>query len=155
MTRAFKLLHLLFYAMLVGFMIVVQWSLVPAQNRLSAEAYATLEKGMNNVLETLTPVLMIGALVFGLLVLYLRRRQAARNVLVLLLGGIACLAVMVVSTLSINAPINFAIDAWDIANLPADWMTMRDHWEFGHMIRSYVGLPGLTAALAAVIWDES
>ena len=46
-----------------GFMAVVRWSLMPAQDRLNAVAYATLEKGMNDVLECLTPALMMGSLV--------------------------------------------------------------------------------------------
>lgn len=139
-------------SLLVGFMAVVQWSLVPAQNGLSGPAYATLEKGMNNVMRTLTPTLMIFSLVAGLLLVVIAWRQGAQESLLLSLAVVA-LVVMIATTLPINAPVNAAIDGWDIAALPAAWQELRDRWEFGHAIRSYVGLAGLLAAIVASSWD--
>lgn len=152
MYRWFKLVHLFAFSLLTGFMAVVQWSLVPAQNRLTAVGYATLEQGMNQVLETLTPVLMIASVAAGLVVLVMSRRRSSGT---RVRYGVAllCAVAMVVSTLVINAPINGAIDAWDAAAPPANWMALRDRWEFGHALRSYVGLVGLLSALAGAIWD--
>lgn len=153
MLRPIRLIYLVLFSLLTGFMAVVQWSLVPAQNRLPATAYAVLKQGMNQILETLTPALMIGALASGLVVLVLAWRAASptRWLQALALAG---LAAMVASTLIINAPINHAIDAWNAAQPPADWQALRDRWEFGHMLRSYVGLLSLTAALAAALWER-
>lgn len=152
MHRIAKLSYLFVFSLLVGFMAVVQWSLVPAQNRLSAEGYATLEQGMNRVLKTLTPTLMITALVSGIVVIMLAYQRKS-NVRVLYVVAVASLIVMIVSTLLINAPINDMVDAWNAAAPPADWQILRDRWEFGHAMRSYVGLIGLLFAQAAVIWD--
>jgi anthrone oxygenase-like protein len=152
MYRWIMLAHLFLLALLAGFMAVVQWSLVPAQNRLNAVAYATLEKGMNDVLEYLTPALMIGSLVTGVAVLYVAWR---RQGLVWRLYALTTfsLVIMIVSTLTINAPVNSAIDAWNASAPPANWMELRDRWELGHAIRSCIGLIGLVSALAAAIWD--
>lgn len=152
MYRWLKVAHLFAFSLLTGFLAVVQWSLVPAQNRLDAAGYATLEKGMNDVLELLTPLLMITSLAAALVVLYLAWQ---RKPLIRMLYGLAglCLVAMIVSTLLINAPINSTIDGWDAAAPPANWMELRDRWEFGHAIRSYIGLVGLVSALAAAIWD--
>ena len=152
MYRWIKLAHLFLLALLTGFMALVQWSLVPAQNRLNAVAYATLEKGMNDVLEYLTPALMIGSLVTAVAVLYVAWRPQ-RLVWRLYALATLCLVAMIVSTLTINAPVNFAIDAWDASAPPAEWIELRDRWELGHAIRSYIGLVGLVSALAAAIWD--
>lgn len=150
--RAFKVFHLFALALLTGFMAVAQWSLVPAQNRLDAVGYATLEKGMNAVLEYLTPALMITALFAAVAVLAGARRRT-RSVFVLYAVATACLVAMIGSTLLINAPINATIDGWNAAAPPPDWLELRDRWEFGHAIRSYIGLIGLLAAAAACVSD--
>ena len=72
---------------------------------------------------------------------------------VVLLLAIVGLVAMVVSTLLINAPINDAVDTWNAAAPPADWQSLRDRWELGHAIRSYIGLIALVVAQAAVIWE--
>lgn len=144
-------LEIVFVALLVGFMAVVEWSLVPAQNRLDARGYAVLEQGMNRVLTRLTPALMISALL-----------AAGASAGLAVAAGLATawwhaiatisLVAMVVSTLIINAPVNSEIDTWDPASPPATWRASRDRWEFGHRLRTYVGLVALLAvAVAAVI----
>jgi uncharacterized membrane protein len=148
-----RLGYLYVFSLLVGFMAVVQWSLVPAQNRLNSQGYATLEQGMNSVLKTLTPILMIASILLGLLVIVLAYRRTSSTRL-LYVAAVACGVSMVVSTLMINAPINDAVDAWNAAAPPMDWAALRDRWEFGHAIRSYVGLVGLAFAHAASIWDS-
>lgn len=138
-------------ALLVGFMAVVEWSLVPAQNRLDGRAYAVLDQGMNRVLTRLTPALMIAALLAtgasaGLA--FAAREGTAWWHLIATIG----IAAMVVSTLIINAPVNAEIDAWDPENLPPTWRSSRDRWESGHRLRSYVGLTVLiSVAVAAVL----
>ncbi len=152
MYRLIKLGFVFAFSLLVGFMAVAQWSLVPAQNRLSAQGYATLEQGMNSVLKTLTPMLMISTLVLGLAVIavaFARKRKLRWLYIVAVAGGIA----MVVSTLLINAPINDAVDTWNAVAPPPEWQALRDRWEFGHAIRSYIGLIGLLVAQAAIVWD--
>ena len=143
-------IHAFTVALLTGFMAVVQWSLVPAQNELSAEAYTTFEQGMNRVMTKLTPALMITAVVSGVIVLAIALYHRDSASYYLLLSVIAVIA-MIISTLMINAPINSAIESWDAASPPANWLEIRDRWEFGHMIRSYIGLVGLATCLIALI----
>ena len=79
MDRWFKLTHLFSFALHAGFMAVTQWSLIPAQNRLPAEGYAILEQGMNDRLETLTPILMIATVASGIGALFLAWRRSPRT----------------------------------------------------------------------------
>ncbi len=152
MYRIAKLVYVFVFSLLVGFMAVVQWSLVPAQNRLSAEGYAVLEQGMNSVLTTLTPILMFTSLLFWFAVIVLAFRQKSVSRVAYVVAG-AALVAMIISTLLINAPVNSAIDTWNTAAPPTDWQIWRDRWELGHAIRSYIGLAGLLVLLVAVIWD--
>lgn len=152
MYRIAKVGFVFVLSLMVGFMAVVQWSLVPAQNRLPAEGYAILEQGMNNVLKTLTPTLMITSLIFCVAVVVLAYRRKSKMQLLYVVAGAGLLA-MIISTLMINAPINDAVDTWNTAAPPADWQILRDRWEFGHTLRSYIGLISLLFAQVAVIWD--
>lgn len=140
-------------ALLTGFMLIVQLSLVPAQHRLDAVAYTLLEQGMNRVLERLTPALMIAATAFGLVAVLLEvvTRRPSWPVLAL---GVAGLVTMIVTTLRINAPVNAAIDGWNPAAPPADWRERRDRWERGHAIRSWIGLGALLCCVAAAVWPS-
>lgn len=153
MLKISKLVFLHALSLLAGFMAIVQWSLVPAQNRLSATGYATLEQGMNNVLKTLTPTLMIISLVFGIMVIVLAFRQKS-TVRYNFLIAVLSLVVMIVSTLIINAPVNDAVDMWNSAAPPADWQILRDRWEFGHALRFYIGLFGLFFLQIGIIWNK-
>lgn len=126
-------------------MAIVQWTLIPAQNHLPAEGYVVLEQGMNNVLKTLTPTLMISSLVLCIVVIVLAYRRKSRMRVLYVAAG-AGLIVMIISTLLINAPINDVIDTWNAIAPPSDWQSLRDRWEFGHAIRSYVGLIALLIA---------
>lgn len=143
-------IHLLVLALLVGFMAIVEWSLVPAQNRLDGPGYARLEQGMNGVLERLTPVLMIVALVAGVGAAVTGFVAERGNVWLLVLACAAQVS-MIGTTLIINAPVNKAIDTWDDAHPPADWAALRDRWERGHTVRVYPGLLALAAAVMAAV----
>ncbi len=143
-------LHLFAAALLIGFMAIVQWSVVPSQNHLDGRAYATFEKHMNIPLQRLTPALLVLAILTGLgtaAVAFLLGEPLAWLHLAVTAGLIA----MTNSTLLINAPINDAINTWDPASPPSDWMAQRDRWEYGHAIRVAVGIPTLVLAVAAAV----
>jgi hypothetical protein len=59
-----------------------------------------------------------------------------------------------VITLSVNVPIDYAIDRWTVDTLPADWITIRDRWEACHAARTFVSLAGFGSALASVLWSR-
>lgn len=141
------------FALLVGFMAIVQWSLVPAQNSLDGPAYTTLEKGMNDVMQTLTPALMIATLIAGSALVAIAWKRASKQRALYALA-LSTLVAMIITTLLINAPVNAAVDAWNASAPPADWMALRDRWELGHAIRSYVGLAGLFAAIVGLAFDD-
>lgn len=154
MLRQARFAHLYVFSLLTGFLVIAEWSLIPAQRQLSAIAYVTLEQGMNDVLEWLTATFLVVSTVSAAVVVFLLRRQRGPT-RTLAAIALACVVAMVVSTLIINAPVNFAIDQWNPASPPADWEDLRRRWELGHTLRSYVGLVGLGSALASALWRDT
>lgn len=143
-------LQCLSMALMVGFMAVVEWSLVPAQNRLDGAAYTVLEQGMNRVLMRLTPTLMATALLTGVVATTLGCLLGSPGwpLLGIAAGGVG---LVIISTLTINAPINSAINGWSSQVPPADWQEQRDRWELGHRVRAYVGLVALGALIVGAV----
>lgn len=153
MSTAYALfhgVHLLAAALIIGFMAIVQWSVVPSQNELDGPAYARFERRMNVPLQRLTPALLLTAIVAG----------ATTAVLAFAIGSgwawahlavTGALVGMTVSTLIVNAPVNREIDGWDPERLPANWAQRRSRWEQGHAIRVAMGLPALALAVVTAV----
>lgn len=153
LLRPARFAHLLVFSILTGFLAVAQWSLIPAQRHLDAAAYTVLEQHMNDVLEYLTATLMVASTLLAAAVAWFTTRtRPGRRPVILAAVALVAIVAMVITTLTINAPVNFAIDGWDPTAPPTDWLTWRRRWEIGHAVRTYVGLLGLAAALAAAIW---
>jgi uncharacterized membrane protein len=81
--------------------------------------------------------------------LYRRRRRGG---FYLNLAGVAFLLVALTITLSVNVPIDHAIDRWTVQTLPPDWATIRDRWQAYHTSRTAASLLGFGCALAAALW---
>lgn len=110
-------------------------------------AQSTLYTGFGNVVGPAE----IGALLATLLVLPLvRRRRAVFRAT--LAGAIGITAALVVWQIFVG-PVNEQIDTWTAASLPADWMRLRDRWEYGHAARATLFAAALLALIAAVLAD--
>jgi len=70
-----------------------------------------------------------------------------------MLVGVGLLVVALVMTLSVNVPIDYAIDRWTVDTLPSDWTSIRNRWEACHAARTFVSLAGFGSALAAIVWS--
>jgi hypothetical protein len=70
------------------------------------------------------------------------------------LAGAALLVVALVITLSVNVPIDDAINRWTVDTLPSDWTSIRNRWEAYHAARTLISLAGFGFVLAAVVWSR-
>ena len=143
-------LHLFSVGLVVGFMAITLWALIPAQHLLDGAGYATMEAGMNRILQPLMPVLLVLALLSGLAATVLAFAAGLPGAWWQLAAAVG-VAAMASSTLVINHPVNNAINGWDPADLPPDWRRSRARWELGHRIRVTVGLPAFACAIVAVL----
>jgi uncharacterized membrane protein len=99
-------------------------------------------------------VLMPTTLVSAVPVLFMLYRLQRRASFSLILAGAALLVVALVITLSVNVPIDRAIDRWTVDTLPSDWTSIRNRWETYHAARTFISLAGFGFALAAVVWSR-
>jgi uncharacterized membrane protein len=97
-------------------------------------------------------VLMPAALLSAVPVLLGFYRRQRRTAFFLMLVGVGLLIAALVMTLTVNVPIDRAIDRWTVDTLPPDWATRRDRWQTYHTSRTLASLVGFGCALAASLW---
>jgi Predicted integral membrane protein len=94
--------------------------------------------------------IMVGLIAGGIAAWQLRKagggayRLALAGFLVLLLGAF-------VTTMAVNAPINFAILKWDPAAPPADWEAVRDRWHTFSVLRTVSSVVAFACFLLALV----
>ena len=111
------------------------WGCVqPVVARLPYEQYVAAEQGMLRTFGRIMPMLMplSGILAIALIVV---SRGEAGVVLWLRVAAALCIAVTVVSTLTVNVPINTQTAAWQLTNDEAQWQQMRERWHLFQGVR--------------------
>ncbi len=58
------------------------------------------------------------------------------------------------TTLSVNVPVDNQIKVWTINSLPADWDQIRDRWESFHTRRTFVSMAGLASILVGALTTD-
>lgn len=94
----------------------------------------------------------VGAVVAAavLAALIWRDSRAPRSARGWVLAGAGCLAVAHVIWWLLIMPVNLEFATWTPQAVPADWMRLRDQWEFTHTARAGLFLLGYCGLLAAV-----
>jgi len=88
-----------------------------------------------------------------LVVLFRQKRVAAFS---LAMAGLVLMVAALIVTLAVNVPIDYQINEWTVNSLPADWMAIRDRWEFFHTIRTFASIGALGCAVASALrWTSS
>lgn len=146
--------HLFLFALVVGVFWGTWFSLSRSIGAITPSTF--LEVGHTMIANLADPmaVLMPAALITAvpaLVGLYRLRRRAS---FALMLAGAGLLVVALAITLSVNVPIDYAIQRWTVDTLPADWTSVRNRWEAYHAARTFISLAGFGSALAAVLWPR-
>jgi len=127
----------------------------PTVERLPYEQQVSIEQAMLGTFGRIMPVLMplSGVLVIALVIF---SRIDGRAVLWLRVIAAICIAITVVSTLTINVPINSLTSQWQLGNDPAEWSNMRARWHFFQGVRGGLFLAAFVLlAIASVIPRQS
>jgi uncharacterized membrane protein len=98
-------------------------------------------------MSVLMPAALLSALV--LCVLLFRGRQTRANVFAS--ASLVLMVTALVITLAVNVPIDRQIQSWTAATVPADWLAIRDRWEFYHGLRTLVSLVALASLFASTL----
>lgn len=119
----------------------------PTVERLPYEQQVTIEQAMLGTFGRVMPVLMplSGILAIALAIF---SRGDGSAVLWLRVAAVICIAITVVTTLTINVPINNLTSQWQLANDPSEWSNMRTRWHFFQGVRG--GLFSAAFVLLAV-----
>jgi hypothetical protein len=154
LLRLAQFVHVFLFALVAGVFWGTWFSLSRSIGAITPPTFLevghTMIANLGGSMAVLMPATLLAA-VPALMGLY-RRRRASFS---LMLAGVGLLVVALVITLSVNVPIDAAIDGWTVQTLPADWTSIRDRWQAYHTARTFLGLAGLGCSLAAVMWPPN
>lgn len=149
-ARLVRFVHLFLFALVVGVFWGTWFSLSRSIAAITPPTFLEVGHTMIANLGGPMAILMPAALLSALPVLVGLRRRHRRG-FYLMLVGVGLLVVALVITLTVNVPIDQAIDRWTVHTLPPDWSAIRDRWQAYHTVRTFVSLAGLGCALAAIL----
>jgi uncharacterized membrane protein len=118
----------------------------PVIRRLPPPAHLRVEQGLLGTFGRVMPVLLP-------LTGVLAAAYAVAEGSVLAWVAVAAIAVAVVSTLTVNVPINAATARWDPDDPPEGWAELRDRWERFQGLRTGALLAGFVLLCASVALD--
>jgi uncharacterized membrane protein len=114
---------------------------------LSPSAYVQLQQHSIRALNVTMPVLgWLTALVTAIAAI-LARKDRLR--LTLLVAALICLVASGIVTRFLNQPINAIVMTWSEDTPPANWMQLRDEWWRWHVLRTALGVIGLSLIIVA------
>jgi uncharacterized membrane protein len=146
--------HVFLFALVVGVFWGTWFSLSRSMSSITASTFLEVGHTMIDNLGGPMAVLMPTTLVSAVPVLFMLYRLHRRASFSLILAGAALLVAALVSTLSVNVPIDDAINRWTVDTLPSDWTSIRNRWEAYHAARTFISLAGFGFVLAAVLWSR-
>ncbi len=146
--------HVFLFALVVGVFWGTWFSLSRSISSITASTFLEVGHTMINNLGGPMAVLMPTTLISAVPVLFMLYRRGRRASFSLVLVGAALLVVALVITLSVNVPIDDAINRWTVDTLPSDWTSIRNRWEAYHAARTFISLAGFGFVLAGVVWSR-
>jgi hypothetical protein len=147
-----QFVHLFLFALVLGVFWGTWFSLSRSIGSITPPTFLEVGHAMIVNLGGPMAVLMPATLLSAVPVLVAFYRQYRRTGFYLLLVGVGLLVVALVITLTVNVPIDYAIDRWTVESLPHDWAIIRDRWQVYHTLRTFACLAGFGCALAAFLW---
>src|SRR6185369_1076920 len=151
--RAYQFISILLFALVMGVFWGTWFSLSRTMETVTPPTFLEIGKQFINNLAFPMSVLMPLTILSTLPVLFFSPRGSVAfySTLVALLLMIGALVI----TLAIEVPIDNMINVWTVETLPADWMALREKWEFYHVVRTFASLGAfgylVTAALSSSV----
>ncbi|MFI5897025.1 anthrone oxygenase family protein [Actinoplanes sp. NPDC051513] len=115
-----------------------------------AAVYTQVRQVELDSLDTLASATLIPALICTVILAVLTFR-ARGNDRWLVLAALAMLALVFVTSLAVNLPINGDQTDWSVQSPPSDWASVRDRWQIAHAIRAVAALLAFCSLTAAAI----
>jgi hypothetical protein len=125
----------------------------PTVERLPYEHQVAIEQAMLRTFGRVMPVVMPLSAVLAIALAVVSRNDGRAVVRLHVIAAI-CIAITVMTTLTVNVPINSLTAQWQLGNDPAEWSQMRTRWHFFQGIRGGLFLAAfvLLAVASAIRW---
>jgi uncharacterized membrane protein len=137
--------NLLLAALVVGTMFGIWLGYNPAN--LSPGAYIEQQQHAIRALNVTLPV--VGALTALLTLASAILVRSNRRQFVLVVAALGCFVAAGLTTRFLNQPINAEVITWSALAPPMNWMELRDEWWRWHILRTIIGIAGLSLLIAA------
>jgi uncharacterized membrane protein len=137
MKTVIEILSLLLVGWIAGAELGSWCCVQPVVARLPYEYYVAAEQAMLRTFGRIMPVLMPLSGVLAILLVVLSRGERT-VVLWLRVAAALCIAVTVVTTLTVNLPINTRTASWKLANDSSEWQQMRERWYLFQGVRGWL-----------------
>jgi len=145
--RVLTFLNVLSAALLVGAMFDT-W-LRGDTTDLSPSAYVQHQQRSIRALNVAMPVLGIAVALLTLVAAIFTRDNPRKRLL--LVVATCCFVVAGVVTRLLNQPINAIVMTWSPDSPPENWSALRDEWWQWHVLRTLLGICGLSSLIVAAI----
>src|SRR4029453_5480787 len=126
LLRVAQFVHLVLFALVLGVFWGTWFSLSRSIGSITKSTFLevghTMIANLGGPMAVLMPTTLLSAVPVLIGFHRLQRRTAFR----LVLAGVGLLVVALVITLTVNVPIDHAIERWTVETLPADWGSIRD-----------------------------
>jgi uncharacterized membrane protein len=126
----------------------------PVVARLPYEQYVAAEQGMLRTFGRIMPVVMplSGVLTIALIVV---SRGEPAAVLWLRVAAAVCIAVTVLTTLTVNVPIKRQTAGWQLTSDASQWQRIRDRWHFFQGVRGILFMASFVLLAIALVGRAS
>jgi uncharacterized membrane protein len=154
--RIVQFVNIFLFALITGVFWGTWFSLSRSIAAIRPETF--LEIGHTMIVNLARPmsILMPAALICCAILIVMLRRDRHAGGLYLAIASFVLMVVALVITLTVNVPIDGEINQWTVGTLPADWMAIRDRWEFYHALRTFASLGSFGCAVASALrWISS
>jgi uncharacterized membrane protein len=149
--RIAQFTNILLFALVMGVFWGTWFSLSRSIASITPEAFLEIGHIMIANLGRPMSLLLPAALISSALVIVVLFRQRRMPAFYLALAGLLLMVGALVVTLTVNVPIDDEINRWTATTLPADWMAIRDRWQFYHTIRTFAAIGGVACAIGSAL----
>jgi hypothetical protein len=150
LLRNLLLITIMLAALTMG-MALCHFLEMPAKMRYDGALWLTLLQTLYGVFGPASAFIETGAVTAAAVLAFLARRRGAVFNWTLL--GALCLIAANVAWWIWVYPVNAALSAVAPETLPADWMRLRDQWEYTHAARAVLQIIALGAIVYSVLID--
>ena len=115
---------------------------------LSAQTYVEQQQSVIKALNTMMPILGLIAIILTLIAAFMQKSN--QTVFIILLAATVLLITSGLVTRFGNQPINSIVMTWNKADVPNNWLELRNKWWSWHVIRAITAL----VAFCLIVWTS-